>query len=270
MRRLSSLELETLRRCGRPESADTPTEELEQLIEQSLSELPVAAAEDFMKTLGSFGKGLGPTLQRAAPGIVQGASKGAAVGGPWGAVIGAGAGLASSALRKPKGLQPATPHATLPTTIPEVPPLPAGQGAAATLLSLLQNPTVQHALLSQVLGSTGGEQVRAASGQNLPRAAINNLLMQLLANAAEGLPEAESISEQSYLLGESGEYLVDPASPEQQSALVLAHIQAAGLPRSRSNTDWTNEVEWMSEDSGDSESEDWPESEEGVETVEFY
>ena len=142
MPRLSARELRALRQCVRSELSSTPTEHVEQIMDESLSELPTAVTEDFKNALGSFGKTLGPTLQRAAPGMVQGASKGAAVGGPWGALIGAGAGLASTALRKPGAARAVPDPATTPTTVPEAPAtpeLPIGQGAAATLLALLQN-----------------------------------------------------------------------------------------------------------------------------------
>ena len=105
--------------------------------------------------------------------------------------------------------------------------MPTGQSAAGTLLGLLQNPAIQQALLSQVLGASGTQQVTTPSGASVPRGAINGLLSQLLANATESLPESEGIDEQSYLLGANGEYLVDPASPEQQAALVLSHFPRA-------------------------------------------
>ena len=47
-----------------------------------LASLPGDTTEDFMSMLGSVGKAVGPTLQRAAPGIIQGATTGATVGGP--------------------------------------------------------------------------------------------------------------------------------------------------------------------------------------------
>ncbi len=280
MPRLSPLDLEGLRWSVRPEYAGMPNEDLEEIVDSAVSGLSESTAEDFMKTLGSLGKAVGPTLQRAAPSIAKGAATGATVGGPWGALIGAGAGLASAALSG-KGKPPATappiaaprvPPAVLGTSgMPAPPALPTGQGAAATLLGLIQNPTIQQALLSQVLGSAGAEQVRSASRASLPRGAINNLLTQLLANATEGLPESESISEQSYLRGESGEFLVDPASPEQQAALVLSHLQSARPARIHSDSgEFTGMGEWMSEELADFESEEWLESEEGIEMARFY
>ena len=284
--RLSAIDLAGIRQFVRPELSDMPAEELEQVVEQSLAGLPSDTTEDFLSMLGSVAKAVAPTLQRAAPAIIQGAASGATVGGPWGALIGAGAGLASSALRKPNGAPaPAAPSpAAMPptaaataaaTAVPAAPAaaaLPTGQDAAGAILSILGNETFRKSLLSQVLGSTGAEQVRTATGTSLPRAAINNLLAQLFTNATEGLPEAESISEQSYLLGESGEYLVDPASPEQQAALVLSHLQAPARPPrlSSSPSDFVEISEWMSEGLYDSESEEWIESEESSEMVLFY
>ena len=268
---LSSLNLQGLRQYIRPEFAGMPAEDIEHIVESSTFEMPAGTAEDFMKVLGSLGKAAGPTLQRALPGVAQGAATGATVGGPWGALIGAGAGLASGALSKPsKPGAPAPAVAVQPagTAVPTA--LPTGQGAAATLLGLLQNPTVQHALMSQVLGAAGTQQVPAASGASLPRAAINSLLTQLLANATEGLDESESISEQSYLQGESGEYLIDPASPEQQAAVVLSHLQpVAGEFQESDVDDFGETVEWITEGFDDSESAEWPEYDEDVESVEW-
>ena len=167
MLRLSPLSLEGLRLCVRPELAAMPAEDLEQIVESSVSAVPQGIAEDFMKQLGSLGKAAGPTLQRAAPDMAQGAATGASVGGPWGALIGAGAGLASSALSKPArpaASAPAvSPSATRTPDTPAAAALPTGQPAAATLVGLLQNPAVRQALLSQVLGSSGSQQVATAT-----------------------------------------------------------------------------------------------------------
>ncbi|HEY7617320.1 MAG TPA: hypothetical protein VH744_10990 [Terriglobales bacterium] len=122
--------------------------------------------------------------------------------------------------------------------------------------------------MSQVLGASARQQVPTASGTNLPRGAINNVLMQLLANASEGLPESESISEQAYLKGEGGEYLIDPASPEQQAALVLSHLQSARAARFQPDAgEFLEAAEWML---ADSEAEEWLESEEITEMARFY
>ena len=276
---LSPLSLEGLRQCVLPEFAGMPTEDLEQIIDTSISDLPASIAEDFMKAVGSLGRAVGPTLQRAVPGIAQGAATGVSVGGPWGALIGAGAGLASATLSS-KGrpptpaasatAAPAPPPATgLPQT-PAPPALPTGPAAAATLVGLLENPIVKRLLVSQVIGAAGVQQAPTASGASLPRGAINGLLAQLLANATEGLDESESISEQSYLQGESGEYLIDPASPEQQAAVVLSHLQSRETEFQPDSGEFLEAVEWMPGELDSSESEEWLESEESTEMVEFF
>ena len=258
--------LDGLRRCLRPEYGDLPRQHLEQVLASSVSDMAPAVAEDFMKTLSSLGRAVAPTLQRAAPSIIQGATSGASVGGPWGALIGAGAGLASSALSgtgpapaaprppapapaappspapaaaappspapapaTPQAAAPApeAPQATAPTpAATPAPALPTGQSAAATLFGLLNNPAVKQALVSQVFGGSGTPQVTTAAGTTVPRAAVNNLLMQLLANASEGLPEQESAMDESYLQDAGGEYLADPASFDQQAAVVLSRLQS--------------------------------------------
>jgi len=301
MTRLSTSSLEGLRSTVRPEHAALPAEDLESLIEASISGLPAGTAEDFLSTLSSFGKAAGPALQRAAPDVAQGAATGATFG-PYGAIIGAGAGLVSSLIKSQEKPAPAPsrppapavsapqPPASAPSSsapppstvgptapvtsapqqsapaAPVAPALPTGQGAAATLLSLFQNPTVQQALLSQVLGSSGNQQVQTDSGTSLPRGAVNAVLSQLLNNASEALAESESISEQNYLQDASGEYLVDPASLDQHAALILSHLQ-----RRAPADDRLEAVEWGLEAvSAMDSSEEWPEVGESFESVSFY
>ena len=224
MSRLSSSSVAGLRSIVRPEYSNLGAADLEQVVEASMADMSADAAENFLGALSSIGKIAGPALQRFGPGVAQGAAKGASVGGPWGALIGAGAGLASGVLGSQAKPPAAPPAPRAPAAPLATPSLPTGQSAAGTLLSLLQNPSIQQALMSQVLGASGTPQVVTPSGTSVPRAAINSLLTQLLANATEGLPESEETAEQSYLQGADGEYLVDPASVEQQAALVLSHF----------------------------------------------
>ena len=228
-----------------------------------MNDLPEAMAENFLKALGSLGKAAAPVLQRAAPAIAQGALSGASVGGPWGALIGAGAGAASSALGGAKRAPAAAPPARMAPPAAAA-PLPTGQPAAATLVSLLQNPTVQKVLTSQVFGASGTPQVTTATGATLPRGAINGLLMQLLANASEGLGESEELSEQSYLQDDSGEYLIDPASSEQQAALVLSHLQGDSVPGFAAQPgELSDTVEWMADAADDWEAEQFRDARRG-------
>jgi hypothetical protein len=278
---LSPEALDGLRTCLRPEYADLPREHLEEVVASSVADMSPAVSEDFLKTLRSVGSAVAPALQRAAPSIVQGATTGASVGGPWGALIGAGAGVASSALGGTKPAPSAAPRAA-PAQMPGAAPaavapvaaaLPTGQFAAATFLGLLKNPAVQQALASQVFGSSGTPQVTTAAGTTVPRGAVNNLLMQLLANASEGLPEQESAIDESYLQDASGEYLADPASFDQQAAVVLSRLQSEGaVPFVVDPGDLFTPVGWMPDEA---EAEGWPPgideaSEAAGVTVRFY
>lgn len=249
MPRLSPFSLEGLRSALRPEYAGMPAADLEQLIEGAIEELPEGSAENVLGALGSIGRTVAPVLQKAAPAMAQGAASGATVGGPWGAVIGAGAGLASSAMsgaaRRPAAAAGAAPAPATAAT------LPGGQGAAGTLLSLMQNPAVQQALMSQVMGAAGAPSVTAATGAQIPRGAVNNLLMQLLASASEALDESDEAADESYLRDRRGAYVADPASPEQQAAVVLAHLQTPGA-------EYAEDFDWIGEDT------------EFTEDVEFY
>ena len=123
---------------------------------------------------------------------------------------------------------------------------------------------MQQAVLSQVLGSSGSQEVPTAAGKSVPRGAINALLSQLLNKASDGLPEADSISEQSYLQDSSGEFLVDPASFDQQAALVLSYL------RHKNPEEAQEPMEWISESFSDIDSEEWPEMDEVSEAVAFY
>jgi hypothetical protein len=116
--------------------------------------------------------------------------------------------------------------------------------------------------MSQVLGSSGKQQVETASGTSVPNGAINGLLTQLLSHASEALPESEAISE-SYLKDNAGEYLIDPASFDQHAALVLSYLQ-----RNPSSEESSDAAEWDVEALAEF-SEEWPEIDESVEAT-FY
>ncbi len=272
MPRLSPESLEGLRRCLRPEYDGLPREHLEQVLASSVNDMAPDVAEDFMKSLTSLGRAVVPALEHAAPSIIQGAASGASVGGPWGALIGAGTGLASAALSKPSPA-PATPTAPAPAVpvapgAAPAPSLPTGQSAAATVFGLLKNPAVQQALMSQVLGASGTPQVATAAGTAVPRGAVNNLLMQLLANASEGLSEQESAVDESYLKDAGGKYLVDPASFDQRAAVVLSSLQSERLASSAVDSgELFTPAEWMPDESEES----WPPGiDQSSESVRFY
>ena len=283
MRRLSSIEFAGLRCAARPDHVGSSDETLQEMVDSASTGMSAEFAEDFARSLGSLAKSVGGSLQQSAPSIVQGATSGASVGGPWGALIGAGAGLASAQLGstgKPTGASAAAPtrNSTAPTPATQsaastqtsaspVPALPSGSAAAAVLIGLFQDPSIRQALSSQVLGLAGNPQLPIAAGMQIPRAAINNLLVHLLTNAAESLPESDEITDQEYLMDESGEYLIDPASPEQQAALVLSLLKRPG----RAGPRYSSFEEGVGEGAAaDLELVEWLDYEESAESVSFY
>jgi hypothetical protein len=77
----------------------------------------------------------------------------------------------------------------------------AGGGAAAGLLGLLANPSVQQAMMQMVMGRTGGQQVTLPGGEHVPNQAFAELIREVADQAlaesaaqngeatAEDLPE---------------------------------------------------------------------------------
>jgi hypothetical protein len=96
--------------------------------------------------------------------------------------------------------------------------------------------------------------------------------MQLLANASEGLPEQESAMDESYLQDASGEYLADPASVDQQAAVVLSQLQSErAVPFVVDTGEFFTRVGWLPDESEASQTEGWPPGiDEASETVRFY
>ncbi|MBX3161333.1 MAG: hypothetical protein KF773_35550 [Deltaproteobacteria bacterium] len=139
------------------------------------------------ESLDAFGRamnGAGQAARRAAPGATQGAITGFQVAGPWGALIGAGAGAAlgskqpgAPAIPAVGNVNPAAPGA--PAAVPA-----AGNvnPAALQLLAVLMRPEVIQALQALALGSAGTPTVPVGNVA-VPAAAFPNLI-QSLAEAA--------------------------------------------------------------------------------------
>lgn len=135
-----------------------------------------------------------------------------------------------------------TPTTTSPTTAPTPSPTGAGtagrQDATAMLALLLSNPQLQQALrASPVLGRAGSRSVRlavpSAQGQqqvSIPLGAVMNLVASL---AGRSMAELNATTREddpevpAYLVDDRGEWLVDPAEPDDRAALVLQYFRAA-------------------------------------------
>ena len=195
---------------------------------------------------GSLVRSLGPIqkqLGAALPGVVQGATTGAAAG-PWGALIGglAGGAVSLATKRRPAAPPPAqaAPGEPGPAAPAVAAPVATSPGAAPTatgqLAQLLQNPALQQAVGAPASGQGGG------SG-GVPAGAILNLLGTLANNAAY---EAEALygeADDSYLRGGDGRFLRDPSAPAERAALVWDRLFPGGVGSAVPSE--SDDVEWF-------------------------
>lgn len=191
-------------------------------------------AESFWRSLGRAARSVGRTLVRAAPTVlpILGGAVGTLVGGPAGTAIGGALGRAAGGAvgrlagrapsRRRRGGRRAGPRARgRPSAVP------AGASSAVTqLLSLLQNPALQRALLGASMGGSGS--VRVGEQQlGVPFGAMMNALECLAAEAAEEMHGFHAGSGQipEYLVGDDGEAIDDFGLPEARAAHLLELLQ---------------------------------------------
>jgi hypothetical protein len=237
-----------------PSFGEMSDAELEDAFAVTFGELSTPAGyEEFLggfgRALSSAARDVGQFAQRAAPvaaTALQGAGQGAAAGsmlGPYGAIGGAILGGTSAALsRHGTGAARRVGHATsgvvgtassLTGRGGAVAGLQGtrsgvaggrGAGAAAQLLSLLQQPEV-HQALQQLAGGRNGAVSVADSRLTAPASAFAGLLGALAREAeAQGFDGDEHLP--SYLLDAEGALLVDPADPDQRAARLLQLLVA--------------------------------------------
>jgi hypothetical protein len=224
-------------------------------LDAALGQLSEAERFAFDKAL----KSVGGVAQSALPGVVQGASQGAALG-PYGMLVGGAIGGVQSALatggKPPAAPRPKPPRpVAMPTSVAAAPPAPAqvpaipspvtqplGANPAAQLLMAVQDPRTIQALAALVAGSAGRPEIPVGHTYAEPAAFIN-LLQTLAARTAATAPASGVESSHAYLRDDEGEYAWDVASPEARAQALLSHMQAAGsansaTPRGLSPGDW--------------------------------
>jgi len=206
-----------------PEYRDLPPEE----IEDFLANLGISA-EDMEFSLKKAFHSVGNFVKKAAPAVlpIVGTAVGTAFGGPAGGAIGGMLGGAAGkaigqtqAPRRPRLVRPRRPRPTA----------TGGSPAAAQLLQLINRPEILQGLLAMATGRAGRSTVQAGR-KSAPAGAIANLL-GVLANqaAAEHHAIAAETGEgvPGYLLDDAGEFIVDPAVPEERAALLLNMLDQA-------------------------------------------
>ena len=214
---------------------DSSPEEIEQWIDESVSQFSPVESLDFGKALQSLGKAVGSQsgvrqfvgqalpLVGTAVGTVYGGPVGAAIGSQVGQVAGQALGGKQSKTGEPVGGSTAQ---TPPTPPPE--PDAGSNKAAAGLLHVVQNPAFLTSLLSLAMGSHGRSSV-PVGGKEVPVAAFMNLVSMLAGKAAQGSQTAAQSEEEGaippYLTDAEGNLLVDSVDPVQRADALLKLLE---------------------------------------------
>jgi len=260
-----------LRASLAPQFADLPPDQLNHLVRSIYG--PNATAEDVEGLFDDIGRGFrraagavghfaqqaAPMVVRALPNVASGAAGGAAFG-PWGALIGAGAGLASGLLsqsRNPtaRGIGGAIHNVGgLVSTVRgggttgalgslasvasgALGGTPAGQaalgglqaargggqgGAANMLAGLLARPELTQSLMSSLMGAAGRQSV-SIGGQQVPVSQMLSALSNIAGRAAHEAAEAEGSAETTPEYAElaAEAFGIDPEDSEGRTDALL-------------------------------------------------
>ena len=260
-----------LRASLAPQHAELPPELLNELLRSIYG--PRATAEDVEGFFNDFARGISkaaggigkfaqqaaPMIMRALPNVASGAAGGAAFG-PWGALIGAGAGLASGLLSQSKNrtvrgvggaihgvgslvssvrgggaggaLSSLTSVATgalggTPTGRAALGGMQAARsgnsgGAANALAGLLARPELTQSLLSSLLGAAGRSSVGVGS-QQVPVSQMLSALSNIAGRAAHEAAESEGAGEATpeYAEYAAEAFGIDPEDAEGRTDALL-------------------------------------------------
>jgi hypothetical protein len=214
-----------------PEYADLPNEAIEALLENLYPGADPADIESFFSSLKKVGKAAAKIGKKALPGVIQGVTKGAALG-PFGMIAGGIAGGALSAASKGafgrrvggavRGIAKRLPSRGAIANL-------VGSPAATQLLRAINRPEINQALRSLSMGGAGRRNVNIG-GVNVPTGAVTTALRQLLEQVETELHEftaGESGGAPQYLLGSDGEFAVDPTDETARADRVLELLARA-------------------------------------------
>lgn len=271
-----------LRQVMDPRIAALSDEQIEDLFESAFGEgVTPAEYEEFFGGIGRALSGaataVGRAAQKAAPiattafgGALKGAASGAALG-PWGALGGAVLGGTGAALQRhgPAGARGvggllsgvvgtagslAGPGGLAGGLGGLAATLGARSPAAAQLMNVLRNPAIIQALGALASGRNPAIPVGAA-GTRVPANAFAGLL-SALGREAEAESEAFAtgpVGAPAYLVGESGEFVVDPRDPDQRAGRLLQLLN---------EEEWADADDEAAEDEIEWEEVDWETTEE--------
>lgn len=219
-----------------PEFRNLYPEEIDTLLEDIFSGMSPEEIESFWNTLKGIGKAAKGIAAKAIP--VAAPVIGSMFGGPLGGAIGSKVGkLAGQALG-------GEPKATAQAQIPG-----GGSSATAQLMSFLQNPAFLQSMLGQVLGKAGSSSVPVGQqGTSAPFGAFMNALSTLADQAAaEANAREDSQGTPSYLLDKKGNFLCDPAVPEERAQVLIEQLHEAYPAEVDDDEEGEALTEWFSE-----------------------
>ena len=238
----------SLREILKPEYRNLSDADLQILLQQVLGGMSPEEVEGFWDTLKDVGKAALGVAKQVAPTLLPmaGGALGTLVGGPVGTAIGSKLGQMGAQLlapQKPGAPQAAPSAAVAPGAIPQpavapAPPAaaapvpPGGSSATAQLMALLKNPDLLKSLLGQLLGGAGESTVEVGPGATpIPFVAMMNTLESLAAQAAieaaDTMGDDQSVESMGYLQDGTGNFVVDPANPDERAQRVLTLLNEA-------------------------------------------
>lgn len=236
----------SLREVLKPEYRNLSDRELRTLLQQVLGNMSPEEVEGFWDTLKDVGQAALGVAKQVAPAILPaaGGALGTLVGGPVGTAIGTkigqmGAQMLANQPSAPAAAPPPPPvpgaiSASQPAAAAQAPPgaapIPAGSSSAtAQLLALLKNPDLLKSLLGQLLGGAGESTVfLGPRATPIPFGAMMNAVESLAAHAAlEAAGDWGEEASTGYLQDDSGNFLADPANPDERAQRVLELLNEA-------------------------------------------
>jgi hypothetical protein len=227
---------------------------------EALLESVGLSAEDMEFNLGRALRDVGNAVVSVAPTVlpIAGTAVGSVFGGPVGGMVGGAlgnlAGGAIGAAARPQAWPTARPPMRPPMPAGGMPGRPAavgGSGAAAQLLQMINRPEVLRGLQSLAMGALGSRSI-PVGGTAAPPAAFANLLATLAGRAVAEHHElvAESAEQglPAYLVGESGEAVVDVGDSAERGEHLLRLLESS-FP--------AEALAWAEWDESDESDEDW-------------
>ncbi len=218
------------------EYGEMPAEVVEDIIARNFGE--DVSPEDLEFSIGNVLNKAGNVAQTVLPVVapiapIAGAGIGTALGGPVGAAIGGQLGTMAGRAIAPG--RPAQPGAMPPNPAGQTMPAVGGSPSAAQLLpsvtqllQMLSSPVVFQALMAMLMGGDGRPNL-IVGNTPFPPGAVANTIAALANQAAAEYnavaPGGEAVPR--YLLDERGEFLCDPAVPEQRAAVLVERFNEA-------------------------------------------